>query len=237
MSNDRRVVGVLGGMGPEATLDLLQRVVRGTPARDDADHIRILVDNNPGVPSRIEYVIHGRGDSPLPTLTAMAKGLVEQGADFLIMPCNTAHLYADEIGAAVNVPLVSMVETALAAVVAMGPEYRRLGLLASTAVVQTHLYETACEQNNIVVVTPDPERQARLMSIIKSVKAASQAETDAKELNEIGASLSKQVDCLLIACTELSAFSQGLELDVPVIDASQCLAEETIKIALGRKPL
>ncbi|HEY1837589.1 MAG TPA: aspartate/glutamate racemase family protein, partial [Rhizomicrobium sp.] len=80
-----KVVGVIGGMGPEATVDFLSRVLRATPATDDADHIRVLVDNNPKIPSRIAALIEGGGEDPLPALIAMARGLESQGADFLVM--------------------------------------------------------------------------------------------------------------------------------------------------------
>jgi aspartate racemase len=222
-------------MGPAATVDLMHRIVEGTPAEDDADHIRMLVDNNPAVPSRIAYLIHGRGDSPVPTLIEMAKGLVAQGADFLIMPCNTAHLFIDDIRAAVEVPFVSMIDAALASVTQLAPNHQRVGLLASTAVVQTGLYESVFKPAGIAVVAPGSEQQSRVMSIIQSVKAARQTEADKIALHEVAVSLSREVDCLLIACTELSAFCQGLGVTVPVIDASQSLAEETINIALGRK--
>lgn len=95
------VVGVLGGMGPEATVELMQRVIRATPARDDADHVRMIVDNNPKVPSRIAALIERRGDDPAPVIADMARGLEAAGADFLVIACNTAHHYLPTIRAAV----------------------------------------------------------------------------------------------------------------------------------------
>ena len=94
MPESSLTIGVLGGMGPTATIDLLQRIIRLTPALDDVDHIRTLVDNNPQVPSRINYLIKRQGENPAPVLVKMAQGLSAQGADFLIMPCNTAHCIA-----------------------------------------------------------------------------------------------------------------------------------------------
>ena len=88
-----RIVGVIGGMGPEATVDFLRRIVAATPARDDADHIRVLVDNNPKIPSRLAALVDGTGEDPLPVLIAMAQGLERQGADFLTMPCNLSLIH------------------------------------------------------------------------------------------------------------------------------------------------
>ena len=91
-------IGILGGMGPAATVELMSRIIRQTPAKDDRDHLRMLVDNNPKVPSRIEAIIEGTGADPLPELQRMAQGLEAAGADFLIMACNTAHHYHAESG-------------------------------------------------------------------------------------------------------------------------------------------
>ena len=88
-----KIVGILGGMGPEATVELMRRVIELTPANDDCDHIRMLVDNNPKVPSRIKALLEGNKESPLPVLIDMALGLEKSGADFLVMPCHTAHAY------------------------------------------------------------------------------------------------------------------------------------------------
>ncbi|MBD3766209.1 MAG: aspartate/glutamate racemase family protein, partial [Rhodobacterales bacterium] len=104
-----RCVGILGGMGPEATVLLMQKVIAAVPARDDADHVPLLVDQNPQVPSRIRHLIDGTGESPAPALVAMARRLTAAGAQALAMPCNTAHHYAPAIRAAVDLPFLDMV--------------------------------------------------------------------------------------------------------------------------------
>ena len=105
-----KTVGILGGMGPEATVDLMQRVIDATPAIDDVDHIRMLVDNNPKVPSRIKALIDVTGKSPAPCMIDMARGLEKQGADFLVIPCNTAHHYYSDVAAAVDIPVINLIE-------------------------------------------------------------------------------------------------------------------------------
>ena len=99
-----KIVGIIGGMGPEATVDLMQRVIRLTPAKDDSAHIRCLVDDNPKIPSRIKALIEGTGESPGPAIAATAKNLESWGADFIAIPCNTAHYYHAEAQAAVSIP-------------------------------------------------------------------------------------------------------------------------------------
>jgi aspartate racemase len=127
-------------MGPEATVDLMNRIIRATPASDDVDHIRMVVDNNPKVPSRIRALIEGDGPSPVPVLQGMARKLSAYGVDFLAMPCNTAHYYHQEVQQAVTVPLLDMVELAVQKVVQQYPGVPAVGLLASTAVLSLKIY-------------------------------------------------------------------------------------------------
>ena len=117
-------IGLLGGMGPMATVELMRRVVAATPARDDADHIRMIVDNNPKVPSRIAALIEGTGADPAPVLAAMARGLAIAGADVLAIPCMTAHAYLPAIRAAVAVPVIDMIEVAGAELARLEPRPR-----------------------------------------------------------------------------------------------------------------
>ena len=113
------VIGVIGGMGPDATVDLMRRVIEATPADDDADHIRMIVDNNPKIPSRMKALIDGTGEDPAPVLAAMARGFETAGADVLVIPCNTAHHYLPAIRAAVRVPVVDMIALSVPRLTAM----------------------------------------------------------------------------------------------------------------------
>ena len=103
-----KIVGILGGMGPEATVDLMQRIIRLTRAVDDIDHIRCIVDNNPKVPSRIKAIIEGDGEDPGPCMADMANRLETWGADFLVIACNTAHFYYNAVQDAVDIPVINL---------------------------------------------------------------------------------------------------------------------------------
>ena len=226
MTDRPAIIGVLGGMGPEATVDFLRRVVRATPAANDADHIRILVDNNPGVPSRIEYILHHRGRSPAPVLVDMARGLQAAGADFLVMPCNTAHLFADDIRAAVSIPLLDMIDVTRRRIAALTPGVSSVGLLASTAVVRTGIYERAFSAAGMSLVVPDDDWQVSLMSLIKRVKSGTGLDTAPPEMREtIEHLVARGAQACVVACTDLSTVQAETDMLVPVVDASQCLAE------------
>lgn len=154
-------------MGPEATIDLMRRILVRTPADDDQDHIHVIVESNPKIPSRIAHLIERTGADPTPELVRIARNLEAAGATLLAMPCNTAHGYAAAIRDAVRIPLLDMVQLTVARAleVTAGP---RVGLLASTAVHHTGLYAAALAVHGRRVVVPD--RQEELMALIRAVK-------------------------------------------------------------------
>ena len=135
-ANDHPVVGVIGGMGPDATVDLMQRVICATPAKDDADHIHLLVDNNPKVPSRIAALVEGHGESPAPVLVQMAQNLERAGADLLAIPCNTAHAYLDPIRSAVAIPVLDMIQMTADRLAELSSQPKTVGIIASSAVLK-----------------------------------------------------------------------------------------------------
>ncbi|WP_028022135.1 cysteate racemase [Enterovibrio calviensis] len=234
MSSKEMTVGILGGMGPEATVDLMRRIIKATPATDDADHIRLLVDNDPKVPSRIRYLIEKTGESPAPYMAKMACGLVEGGADVLVIPCNTAHHFYDDVAQAVSVPVLNILELAAEKIHRLYPDINRVGLLGSSALQITQLYAPAFAARDIETVFPDTDRQEALMALIRAVKANTHTEELTDAFNLAAEDLEDQgAGCLLIACTELSVIAKTLKTPLPKLDASQILAERIVKRVKG----
>ncbi len=227
-----KTVGIIGGMGPEATVDLLLRVIKATPARDDADHIRTIVDNDPKVPSRIRALLDGTGESPGPYLAAMGRRLESWGAAFLAMPCNTAHYYHSEIQAAVNIPVLHMIDLTAARIAGDHPGLRRVGLLAATAVVRTGLYTAAFERLGRLTLYPWDAEQGRLMDAIRTIKTGRHGAAELDTLQAAADGLVRAgAEALVVACTELSVIAGGLSSNVALYDASQVLAEAIVKEA------
>ena len=231
-TEQQAVVGVLGGMGPEATLELMRRVIACTPANDDQDHIRMIVDHNPKVPSRIKALIEKTGESPAPVLAEMARRLEAAGAGVLAMPCNTAHAYAEVIQTAVGIPLLDMIGLTARRLSEMPLRHRRVGLLASTAVRSLGLFERALEPFGITVTYPGDAD--RIMDIIKAVKRGDTGAGQRRELAAIASEL-RGTDAQVVACTELSVLAAGLECGTPVLDALDVLAEEIVSWGVGLK--
>lgn len=199
-----RTVGILGGMGPEATILLMQRVLAAVPAQDDSDHLPLIVHQNPGVPSRIRHLIEGSGESPGPTLAAMARGLQAAGAQALAMPCNTAHSYATEIEAATDLPFLDM----RAATCAVLPRGARVGMLASPAVRLSSAFDTHFAAAGVTAVWPEDDAPA--LAVIRKVKAGARPDAVEPGFTALGRELAARSDILLVACTEMSLLTGAL---------------------------
>lgn len=231
-----KTAGIIGGMGPEATLDLMQRIIRLTPALDDQDHIHCIVDNNPKIPSRIKAIIEGQGEDPGPFIARMAKGLEAMGADFLAIACNTAHFYYDTVCDAVSIPVLHMVKLVLEHLRENHPGCTGLGILASPAIRITGLYDNIFGPEGIRIIYPDPDAQDLLFKVIRHVKAGDQGDLVRQQYHEVARSLKEKGASLsVVACTELSALTRDLATET--LDAADILAKQIVSVAKGLKPL
>lgn len=214
-----RPVGILGGMGPQATILLMQKVLDAVPAQDDADHVPLIVHQNPAVPSRIAALIDGTGPSPLPALQAMARDLEAAGATALAMPCNTAHHYAAGIWAATDLPFIDMLSAAAKALSDKG----RIGILASPATRLTGVFDHYLD----APFTAPPD-DAPLLEMIRTIKAGATAQQILPALTEEARRLQERTDHILIACTELSLAAPLLPPDVGWTDSLDCLVARIV---------
>ncbi len=220
-----KVVGVIGGMGPAATVEFLARLVRATPATRDEDHLHVIVDSDPAIPSRTAAILRG-GPSPAPRLCAIARGLERAGAQFLAMPCNTAHAYLDPIRAAVEIPILDMLAETAARV-----DIEQVGLLATEAAVRAGLYDKAFRERGIRVLAARGEDQVELTELIAAVKAGEPLEPLRPRLRCIVARLQKTgARALVIGCTEVSLLHDAAS-PLPAIDALDCLVAATVREA------
>jgi aspartate racemase len=231
MNKSEKTVGVIGGMGPEATVEFMRRLVAAVPAKDDADHLHVIADNNPKIPSRIKALIEKTGEDPTPTLIKMARGLEAAGADILTIPCNTAHYYLPEIAKAVRIPVLDVVALTIAKLDALDPKPQRIGMLASTAVRLVGLFEKRFAAAGFTTIFPDKETEARLLDIIRAVKAGHITPSHQRTYEAIAKRLAEQgADAFLVACTELSLLPKP-DVIPPVFDTLDVLVEATVKAA------
>ena len=237
MGDSQKTVGVLGGMGPEATVDFMAKVIALTDADSDQDHVRILVDHNPHVPNRQDAILHG-GEDPGPVLADMAADLEAGGADFLVIPCNTAYVFEDAILAATHVPLISIIGVSIAAAQEAAPEAERIGLLATDGCLQSGIYQSGFEAAGLTAELPTAEELQQLMALIKAIKAGKQTEATSRAMAELAEALaSRGAGAIIAGCTEIPLVLDDSAVSVPLISSTDALAEITVKLATGEIPL
>ena len=230
---DLRRVGVLGGMGPQATVLLQQRLVAAVGAEDDRSHLPLLIDMNPQVPSRIAWLLEGGDEDPGPVLAGMARGLEAAGVDALAMPCNTAHHFAGAIRQAVDIPLLDMVELTAARLEETLPPGAPVGILGSPALERSGLFEEAFTRHGLTALyPPDPDA---LLGAIRRIKAQGVTAADRTALGE-GAHALEHLGarCLLVACSEFSLLADALAGRLPVVDSLDVLVEAIVAFSRGR---
>ncbi|MFA9229883.1 MAG: aspartate/glutamate racemase family protein [Microgenomates group bacterium] len=227
-----RRIGILGGMGPEATILVMQKVLAAVQARDDADHIPLIVDQNPQVPSRIAHLIEGTGEDPGPALADMARRLVAGGAQALAMPCNTAHHYAAAIRAAVQVPFLDMVALSVAHAATLGAPGGLVGILASPAVRKVGLYDIALEKHGLSAIYPPDE--AAMLAAIRQIKAEGPQPAARQTLLAASKDLARRGAAVqLIACTEFSLIADSITPQIVAFDTLDVLVGAIKTFALG----
>lgn len=222
-----KTVGVLGGMGPDATVDFMSRVIRATPADKDQDHLRILVDSNPHVPNRQEALLRG-GEDPGPALASMAKGLEAAGADFLVMPCNTAHAFKEAIETSVRIPLVSIID---ATVEACG-DAEAVGVLATDGCIASGVFQQALAERGKRFVLLDDAQTKALMHLITQIKAGDAGLAVADGMRVLAEALvARGADAIIAGCTEIPLVLGDDMCEVPLVSSTDALARAAVAIA------
>ncbi|MEP5376006.1 MAG: amino acid racemase, partial [Hyphomicrobiales bacterium] len=221
-------IGILGGMGPEATILLQRKIISAVPARDVKDHIPLLIDMNPQVPSRIEHLIEGTGENPSSTLAKMARRLEIAGAAALAMPCNTGHFYAKSIVSAVNIPFLNMIELAVRHALTTLEPGSTVGILASPAVQHTRQFEDLLERGGLSVVWPKDENG--VLSAIRAIKISGPCLSACNTLLAASTELAgKGATFQFIACSEFSLISESVAPGVHAVDTVDLLAQAIVE--------
>jgi aspartate racemase len=228
-----KIIGILGGMGPEATADLFHRIIRATPVEKDQDHFRVIIDSNSKILDRTPAIL-STGPSPLPMMLDAGRNLVNAGVDFIVMPCNTAHYYHVELEKELGVPVLHMIRLSAKHIKDIYPDVKRVGLQATDGTIASKLYHDAYAEYGIEVIVPNNDSQRDVMdAIYRDIKTGdlSSGEVLLKRVaEELIATGSNAVIC---GCTEVSLVLHDGDLSVPVVDPLQVLAEEAIRYASG----
>lgn len=223
------VLGVLGGMGPAATLDFLTKLQAFTPAKSDQDHIRVLVDINPKVPDR-----NAPGSGAGPVLAEMAGALAGAGAEVLAIACNTAHAYAGLIQRASGLPLIDMIETGASAARDLGAH--RVGVLGTKGALRLYREYLAAQAMGLVIL--EPERQEEFMATIYRIKAGDLGPAVQREMVGYAADLiAGGAEAVIAGCTEAPLVMGPTDVRVAFIDPGELLARRCVAVCLGAEPI
>lgn len=226
----KQAVGVIGGVGPMATVYYMQRVIEMTKAGCDQEHINMLVFNDCDIPDRTAFITEKSPDNPLPVMVEDAKCLEAAGCEFVVIPCNTAHYFYDELEQAVEIPVVNIVEETIRYAKARVQDLSCVGIMATTGTIVTGTYQKYAERAGLSFAVPDEDEQNLLMQIIydgvKAGKPVPRADFD-RVANHLRA---KGAQCLILGCTELSVLKRDLPINDPdVLDSIDVLASETVR--------
>lgn len=222
-----KTIGILGGMGPVATCDLMKKIIDHTDASHDQEHLRVCVDSNTNIPDRTAAIL-GKGSDPRPEMIKSAVRLQGMGADVLIISCNTAHYFLSDVEKCVDIPILHMPRETAKELREKG--VRTVALLATDGTIQSGLYDQELKAQSIVCVHPNAEEQKMIMSLIYDYVKAGKAYPHVEKIQKMQERLKQQgVECMILGCTELPiAFAQW-DTSIPTIDPTDVLARSAIR--------
>jgi aspartate racemase len=234
-----KTIGILGGMGPEATMELFKMIIRMTEAEKDQDHLPIFIDNCPQIPDRTNALLYG-GESPLLYLYDGLKKLELVGADFILVPCNTAHAFLPSLEKHASVPIINMVESTMQHIKSYNPNIKKIGLMATTGTIKTGIYNKYASNMGFEIIAPDSNTQENeVMKIIYDKEGVKAGFNNAKLRNRLfyvcDELKQKGAEALVLGCTELSVLLPNSTYEIPIFDPLKILAQKAVEIAKGRE--
>ena len=238
----KKTIGILGGMGPEATLDCFGKIIKNTPAQRDQDHLRVVIDSNPVAPDRTPAII-GNGPSPVPVIVEGCHTLEKAGADFIIIPCVSAHFFIDEIKRKSHLPILSIFNVVAETIARDYPAIRTVGLLGTTGTVKGGLFQKRLAQGKIKTVAPDEAVQSTIMEAIYDIKNTAPTHTRSEITADLVAAADSLVgnkpdgaEAIIAGCTEIPLALGQQNLSVPYFDSLTILARAAI-LRAGATPV
>jgi len=229
-------------MGPEATGDCFDKIIKNTPAAKDQDHLRVVIDSNPKVPDRTAAII-GDSESPVPVMVAGCHALQRAGADFVIIPCVSAHVFLADVQQQIELPVLSIFDAVAEAITRDHPEIKKVGLLGTTGTVSGGLFQKRLAQQDITTFVPDDAMQSKIMAAIYDIKNTKPSRTRSEITNDLVSAAESLIlkkpegaQGIIAGCTEIPLALKQKHLSVPYFDAVTILARAAI-IKAGTRPL
>lgn len=227
----KKKIGILGGMGPEATSYFYELIFKNTKAKKDQEHIPVIIYSNPEIPPRTDAIFK-KGPSPLPLLLEGVKILRQAGADFIVMPCITAHYYYPEIARQEKTPFLNLLDETLLSVQKNLPDLKKAGLIASSGTIKSKLFHKTFAKEGIQIIVPFEEEQEEVMEAIfgkKGLKAGFTSGWAKKIIQDMAAKLVQRgAEAVIAGCTEVPLVLKENDLQVPLIEPLRIMALTSI---------
>lgn len=221
-------LGVIGGLGPIATAYFYELVIKMTDARIDQEHLEMLIFSKPSIPDRTEYILGKSKNNPLYDLIEIGKVLADMGADYIAIPCITAHYFHDQLAENIKVPIIHIVNETVQYLKLKG--FTKVGIMATEGTIYSGLFQKELERNAMVPIIPSVEMQALVTNLIyQNVKANTAVDITkfrivSEELFNHGA------EAIILGCTELSLIKRDYEIGSGYLDAMEVLAKRAIEL-------
>ncbi|OKL50416.1 aspartate/glutamate racemase family protein [Boudabousia marimammalium] len=226
-----KLVGVLGGLGPKATIDFLAEVLDFTAATTDQEHVDMIVSQRASTPDRTDAILH-EGTDPTQQMIKDAKGLETFGADFIVVPCNTASHFMEAVRESVQIPVADIVQLTVQEVVRRSADTKKVGVMATEGTLAAGVYQRALEAHGLEAVLPDARTQKQITNLIYQGVKAGKRVTPGQFFAPIAALRLMGADAVISGCTELSVIYKDLQVtDSDVIDSMDTLAKWTVVAA------
>jgi aspartate racemase len=228
-----KTIGILGGMGPEATLDCFAKIIKLTPARKDQDHLRVVIDSNPKVPDRTE-AIRGKGPSPVPLMVSGCKALERAGADFIIIPCVTAHFFIHLLKSEISLPIISIIDAVSESIEKDHREIKKIGLMGTTGTIEGGMFQKRLSRAGIITLLCGSTFQAMVMDAIYDIKNGSSPRSrDEIKKDLVSAAehlIKKGAGGIIAGCTEIPLVLSQRDINVPFFYPVLILARAAVLI-------
>lgn len=225
----RKKLGVIGGMGTEATSYFFEEVVAHTAVEKDQDHMDMVILNHASIPDRTKAILSGETTELFKELTKDVKTLEKLGVANIVIPCNTSHYFYDDLQKETTVPIVHMIGETVQAAIERFENVQKVGIMATNGTVETGVYHKECEKRGVEAIIPSPERQKDVMSLIyDDIKTGRSGDSD-KFQRAYDELIANGSDVVILACTELSVYKKTNEVPDKCLDAMDILVEQAIK--------
>lgn len=224
-------MGVLGGMGPLATALFFKKLIEATPAKKDWEHLRVIIDNDPQIPSRTRHFLY-QEESPVARMIADCQKLAAYPVDFIVIPCNSASFFLPEIQPHVTVPILNIMETTARSLASNFPGIRRVAVLGGAITYHHRTYQPFLQKLGFIHVQHSPAIQQQVEALIEQIKINELGPAILKKMKTLIKQLKEKekVEAIILGCTEFGYIAQ-VKAGIPVIDSTLELAKFTVQLA------